>query len=274
MAELLPIWGNSQLTGGTPPPAFNFPNTNNAKTIKINNQSRYWLILSQTQTGIDIDRIEPFSFLIMPYQPDMSIRVDPEDTPVSSLAADMEFVDYSTMSNVVAYSKGSTWFMGTQSTTIEGDVNLGSQGYIDVQIQGTPTMALTTGTQVGITGTPNVSITGTPTVALQSGSKVGITGTVTTVTYSASIQDASGSIQAASTSQTVVGSAQTRAYLFFQNISTADMWLDFGGALMSVGHGIYVPPNGSLVYENSFVPNDQLNVISATQGAAYTCKYA
>lgn len=120
MSELLQVWSNDQLTGATPPPPFSIPNNPNAKSLKINNQSKYWLLISKTNGSIDVDRIEPFSFLVIPFQPDLSISIDTKNgvAPTSSLIADHEFVDYSTINGILGYQKGSTQFNGAQTVDV------------------------------------------------------------------------------------------------------------------------------------------------------------
>jgi hypothetical protein len=164
MSELIPIWNHQQLTGATTPPPFVIPNNPNAKTIKINNQSRYWLILTKTQSNIDVDRIEPFSFLIFPFEADLSLRIDTSGNQESSLSPDKEFVDYSVINGFITYQKGSTQFNGAASVSIAGNVNIGNS-QLDVAIQGTPTVNLANNT-VQITGTPTFNIGSMPNVTI------------------------------------------------------------------------------------------------------------
>lgn len=164
MSELIPIWNHEQLTGATTPPPFVIPNNPNAKTIKINNQSRYWLILTKTQSNIDVDRIEPFSFLIFPFEADLSLRIDTSGNQESSLSPDKEFVDYSVINGFITYQKGSTQFNGAASVSIAGNVNIGNS-QLDVSIQGTPTVNLANNT-VQIAGTPTFNVGSMPNVTI------------------------------------------------------------------------------------------------------------
>lgn len=119
MSELLSIWKNSDLTGATLPPPFSIPNNPSARSIQINNQSRYWLILSKKQTGQDVLRMEPFSYQTMPTVPDLQLRIDTSLTnKASSLSSDNEFVDYSSIEGVISYQKGSTQFSGAQTVDV------------------------------------------------------------------------------------------------------------------------------------------------------------
>lgn len=123
MSELLRIWNNNQLLlGGSPPPPFTIPNNPSAKTLKINNQSRYWLLLSNS-ASVNIDRIEPFSFLTMPIQNDITLSVDVSMNLSSALIPDNQYVEYSSMSSIVAYQKGSIQFSGTSLNDVSSIYN-------------------------------------------------------------------------------------------------------------------------------------------------------
>lgn len=125
MSELISIWKNSDLTGATLPPPFSIPNNPSARSIQINNQSKYWLILSKKQTGQDVLRMEPFSYQTMPTVPDLQIRIDTDlANTSSSLNADNEFVDYSSIEGLITYQKGSTQFSGSSNV----DINNASVG--------------------------------------------------------------------------------------------------------------------------------------------------
>jgi hypothetical protein len=117
MSELTPIWNNTDLAGATAPAPYAIPNNPNAKSLIINNQSRYWLIISQTQTNIKVDRVEPFSYLTLPFEGDLSLSVDTEKGK-SSLAPDYQFVDFSAINGIVGYQKGSTQFSGASTVDI------------------------------------------------------------------------------------------------------------------------------------------------------------
>lgn len=133
MSELTPIWDNTDLTGATLPLPYKIPNNPNAKTIKLNNQSRYWLIISQTNSGKQLDRIEPFSFIIFPYEPDLTLSIDTINiVQESTLTPDKEFIDYTTFGVTVGYQKGSTLFSGATPSIITAmtskQINIMQQG--------------------------------------------------------------------------------------------------------------------------------------------------
>lgn len=130
MSELLSIWNSNDLAGGTTPAPFAIPNNPNARTLKINNQSRFWLLLTRTQSNINVDRIEPFSFLIIPFESDLSLSIDTSINVPSSLTPDNEFVDYSAITGgTVGYLKGSTMFSGDLNSLISNDQLTVSQIY-------------------------------------------------------------------------------------------------------------------------------------------------
>jgi hypothetical protein len=127
MSELVPIWNHNDLTGATLPPFFPIPNNPNARSLKINNQSQYWLFLSKTQTNTIVDRIMPFSNLIIPIENDLSISIDTADgtAPKSSLTPDRQFVDCSFINGAISYQENSTQFSGTSTVEV-------SQAQIDM----------------------------------------------------------------------------------------------------------------------------------------------
>lgn len=230
MSELISIWKNSDLTGATLPPPFPIPNNPSARTIQINNQSRYWLIISQKNTGLDALRIEPFSYQTLPMEPDLLLRIDTDlAKTISSLTADNEFVDYSAINGIIAYQKGSTQFSGSQTVDV-------SQAQISMTAN-------------------NV--------------------TVNNSGVSAALQDASGTITTASSSQQILIANTNRKYLLFQNLSDTDMYINFNAAatLGNAGSIWVAAYGGSIEYENLTCPSDTLNVICSASGKAYTCKY-
>jgi hypothetical protein len=178
MSELIPVWNTTNLAAANKLPPFVIPNNPNARSLKINNQSRYWLLLSKSNSSIIVDRIEPFSFLISPFQADLSLAIDTSGNQASSLTPDQEFVDYSTIDGVIGYLKGSTQFSGTSTVSIAGSVNIANSS-LNVGIVGTPTFNLAAGNSVTISGTPTFNINSMPAITFAPGSSVSITGTPT-----------------------------------------------------------------------------------------------
>jgi hypothetical protein len=178
MSELISIWNSKQLVGAKTLPPFIIPNNPNARSIKINNQCRYWLLIGKANTSIIVDRIEPFSHLVFPYEPDISITIDNSGNNASSLNADLEFVDYSTINGYIGYQKGSTQFSGSSTVTIGGSVNIGNS-QLNVGIVGTPTFNIAAGNSITIAGTPTFNVGTMPAVTFAAGSTVQISGTPT-----------------------------------------------------------------------------------------------
>jgi hypothetical protein len=52
-----------------------------------------------------------------------------------------------------------------------------------------------------------------------------------------------------------------RSYFLFQNISDATMWLNVGDVATADNDSIYVAPQGSVLFNGSFVPSGVINVI-------------
>lgn len=83
--------------------------------------------------------------------------------------------------------------------------------------------------------------------------------------------DRSGTIATAGTSQQVAAANAARNYLMFQNVSTGDLWLNFGTAATAASPSIRVQANQQLVWD-TFVPVGAVFVLGGTAGAGYTAK--
>jgi hypothetical protein len=98
---------------------------------------------------------------------------------------------------------------------------------------------------------------------------------VQSVPYRGAFADYSGSISAANTPQQVIGTFSGQAlYFLFQNLSSTDMYLQFGSSWNSNVQGLKIPPSG--VYElnnSSWTPlgGFPLWVKCAATGSQYTC---
>jgi hypothetical protein len=165
MAELLKIWNEQQLTGDVLPPPFDIPNSPGC-SIKINNQSRYWLKIVKRAQGTLIDRLAPFSYLITPNLSDISVEID-ADSPASSLNPDHQYVEYSTMQGSVQYATGSTQFNGAQNVTVNGPVtaniennllNVAVQGSVNANITNSNINATITNASIPVSGNVNANI--------------------------------------------------------------------------------------------------------------------
>ncbi|MDO8614615.1 MAG: hypothetical protein Q7T33_02625 [Dehalococcoidia bacterium] len=97
---------------------------------------------------------------------------------------------------------------------------------------------------------------------------------VVTIPVAGSQTDRSSTITTGGTSQQVMAANSSRKYLFFQNVSDTDMWINFGTAAVATQPSIYVKTLTGYVLEGSFVDTQALNVLCATTGKAYTAKEA
>lgn len=86
-----------------------------------------------------------------------------------------------------------------------------------------------------------------------------------------SLIDHSGSIITANVSQQILPVNNLRNFLMFQNLSTADMFINFGMPA-NTGSGSYrITQNGSMTFD-FYTPTDSVNVVCASVGALYTIK--
>lgn len=84
--------------------------------------------------------------------------------------------------------------------------------------------------------------------------------------------DRSGAIAAASVSQEIAPAKTNRAYLLFQNISDTAMWLNFGAAATADNNSVLINAQGSLLFSGSFIPNQAVNVLCASDTKKFVCK--
>jgi hypothetical protein len=84
----------------------------------------------------------------------------------------------------------------------------------------------------------------------------------------------STSITAGGTAQTPLVANPVRTYLFFQNTSSADLYINMFGGSASPTNGILVPSKQS--YENPahFCPTGALSVFGATSGQSFVIVHA
>lgn len=94
------------------------------------------------------------------------------------------------------------------------------------------------------------------------------------VTSKGALTDRSGAIAAPAASQEVAAALATRKYLLFQNLSAADMWLNFGIAAVQDQPSIRVAAGTGFVMEANFCSNESVNVIAAAAGGKFACKEA
>lgn len=104
------------------------------------------------------------------------------------------------------------------------------------------------------------------------GGTVMISGDVTIVPTRGSLTDGSGTIASGGASQQIFAANTSRKYFFFENVSSGDLWINFGVAAVINQPSIKVLANGSFVMEASYVSDQAINVIGATTGQAFTAK--
>lgn len=83
------------------------------------------------------------------------------------------------------------------------------------------------------------------------------------------IADFSGSSTGAS--QKVLDENPNRRYLVVQNISDTTMWLNFG-ATATANDSVQLLPGGSITFNGSWVPGDEVHLLCSTAGKKFVCK--
>lgn len=89
--------------------------------------------------------------------------------------------------------------------------------------------------------------------------------------------DGSGTIATGGTSQAVFTANAGRQYVFIQNLSVGDLWVNFGIAAVVSQPSIRIPAGGSLEFSaagTGIVPTSTVNIIGATTSQAFTAKQA
>lgn len=86
------------------------------------------------------------------------------------------------------------------------------------------------------------------------------------------LTNGSGSITTGGTSQQIFASKSDRRYLLIQNISTENLWFNFGTAAVQDQPSIKLLPNASFVMESNFVDTQAVNIIGATTGSKFVAK--
>lgn len=88
------------------------------------------------------------------------------------------------------------------------------------------------------------------------------------------LTDRSGTIITGGTSQQLAPAETYRQYLLVQNPSTASgsLWINFGVAAVQSQPSIEIPMGCCVTMENGFVSIEQVNIIGATTGMAFTAK--
>jgi hypothetical protein len=82
----------------------------------------------------------------------------------------------------------------------------------------------------------------------------------------------SGTITTGGTSQQLAPAVPNRSYLFIQNLSAGDLWIDFSTPAVVASPSIKIVSGAAFVMEASFVASCAVNVIGATTGQAWSGK--
>lgn len=99
-------------------------------------------------------------------------------------------------------------------------------------------------------------------------------GTVTTTPTAGTLTNRSGTITVGGTAQQLMAANASRKYLFIQNLSTENMWINLTTTATTGQPSIKLLPNGVFSMEGAFVSTESVSVIAATTGSAYTAKEA
>ena len=78
----------------------------------------------------------------------------------------------------------------------------------------------------------------------------------------------------ATTSVTVMAANASRQYVFFQNVSDTDMWIDFGTAATNNQPSMKITPGSSFVMEGSVINTSSVLVYCTASSKAFTAKEA
>jgi hypothetical protein len=92
-----------------------------------------------------------------------------------------------------------------------------------------------------------------------------------------SLVDRSGSITVGGTSQQLAAAKSQRQHLFIQNLSSENLWINFGVAAVADQPSIRIEPGASYVagpreHEGEYVTPLAVNIIGATTGSKFTAK--
>jgi len=96
--------------------------------------------------------------------------------------------------------------------------------------------------------------------------------------YAGALADASGTTSAtAGTSTQALAAGLVTRYLFIENVSTTSgdyLWVNFGAAATAGAGSLLLGPGSALVFEDSMVPTQAVNVLSNVASLPFTLKYA
>lgn len=86
------------------------------------------------------------------------------------------------------------------------------------------------------------------------------------------LTDHSGSIAAGATAQSLMSSNASRKYLFIQNVSDTDMWINFGTTAVADQPSIKVEAGTAFAMESAFVSTQSISIICASISKKFVAK--
>jgi hypothetical protein len=89
-----------------------------------------------------------------------------------------------------------------------------------------------------------------------------------------SLTDRSGSITTGGTAQQLAAANSSRSYFILQNISTGDLWFNFGVAAVADQPSFKLAAGQSFAMEGSFISTQLISIIGATTGQKFVAKEA
>lgn len=106
------------------------------------------------------------------------------------------------------------------------------------------------------------------------GTSGGASETVNVAPLRGTFTDRSGSVATGGTSQQVAATNTSRNYILVQNISSGDLWVNFGVAAVQDQPSIKVTSGLSIEYgaAGGFIPTGAVNVVGATTGQKFAAK--
>lgn len=130
------------------------------------------------------------------------------------------------------------------------------------------------GVKVDVVSIASVEVANDAGNPLSVSGNVGIVGTanVNVLANTGPMLNRSGTITTGGVSQQIMVANANREYLFVQNLSTENLFINFGAAASIGQPSMKIPPDGSFVMESKFVASDAVFIAGATTGSAFTAK--
>ncbi len=88
------------------------------------------------------------------------------------------------------------------------------------------------------------------------------------------LTDRSGQIGVGSVAQSVMDANVNRKYMFIENVSDADLWINFNTDANEDQPSLKIVASGSFVMESTFISTDSVSIIGAMVSQSYTAKEA